>query len=986
MSRKLITASSILMLLVLVLTASGSPAVVVRQQNARHMASVEKFDAHYRVPNEAAIPLLLEEQGVSLDGMTAEQVEARVMAFREDFNEKNPDTPNPEKLRKLLEKERPVASARTMKSAQDTQSGGQTDRSIKSLVVLMEFNPAEETWTSQVDADGNCVDTEVTMAGPLHNEIPAPGPRDNNTIWYQDTTPELYDEIYFGEGPDAGVIVHHPNLGEVDLRGKTMVNYYLEMSGGKFAPAGMIYPKWFQAQHNEGWYGEDGCGGSHNVRAGDLVLEAIGAVQADNPGFDWQSFDGNSDGIVDNFTVIHAGMGQEAGGGSQGNFSIWSHASMVGWPDGVVVCEMGSAGCPDRDILVKEYSMDPENIDLGVIAEEFGHAAFGLPDLYTTDAQGSISNWAIMESGSWNGILGGMEPAPFPLWFKYILGWADVKELDYDSPTMVTKVGQLLKTPKGTYTGLKINLPDKEVVVENPLGTGQAWWSDVGDGVNYSLTRALDLTGATAPVLSFDSYWSIEEDWDYGYVEVSTDGGATWTLLPDMDGIFTTTDPNGNNQGVGLTGENQATLRFDLAAYAGQAVQLRLVYGTDAAVQWSGWFADNFAVADGATTLWSDDVEAGAGDWAAEGWKLVPLTNIYPRYYLVEWRNNQGFDHGLQYPYSTVYYDEDEWQVDRAPYTVPGMLVYLRDSSYDYDYNLYDSIMDAPSIGPKHGLLLVDSHFWPYEWSNYAYNTGAFLRVNSRVQPGNASFTLQDTTPFTLNLGYDPATGEYVDTPLETKTFGPQPAVPVFHDSLGYYPGLWYRPGLYYWDKPASMVIPAKDIYSTRITHLDRTPYTGLYGATVSGLPLGSGNPGDDGVQYGLHIAVLEKRPDGSGAKILTWNSPALTKVEMTGAKKVKRAASYLDYQVKISNTTPMAQAVTVTDVLPENTLLLSPTKGYTNVDNTLVWTGTLQPGQVKVINLTLRIVPGTPAGTVFTNSVFVEDGAVGSSATMDIE
>lgn len=982
MSKKLITASSILMLLVLVLTASGSPAVVVRQQDARQMASTEKFDAHYRVPNDVGIALLLEEEGVPLSALSVSQQKTMIQDYKEQFVKKNPDTPNPEKLRKLLEKERPVVSARTMMSAGSNQSGGETDRSIKSLVVLMEFNPAEETWTSHVDAEGNCVDTTVTMAGPLHNEIPAPGPRDNNTIWYQDTTPELYNEIYFGEGPEAGVIVQHPNLGEVDLRGKTMVNYYLEMSGGKFAPAGMIYPKWFQAQHSEGWYGEDGCGGSHNVRAGNLVLEAIGAVQADTPGFDWQGLDGNGDGIVDNFTVIHAGMGQEAGGGAQGNFSIWSHASMVGWPDGVLVCEMGSAGCPDRDIRVKEYSMDPENIDLGVIAEEFGHAAFGLPDLYTTDAQGSISNWAIMESGSWNGILGGMEPAPFPLWFKYILGWANVQELDYDSPATVTKVGQLLKTPKGTYTGLKINLPDKEIVVENPLGTGQAWWSDLGDGVNYTLTRAFDLAGVAAPVFSFASYWSIEEDWDYGYVEVSTDGGATWELLPDMDGFFTTTDPNGNNLGVGLTGEGQGTLRFDLAAYAGQAIQLRLLYGTDAAVQENGWFVDDFALADGETVLWSDDIEAGMGGWDAVGWKFVPFTNIFPRYYLVEWRNNQGFDHGLQYPYSTVYSDDDEWEVDRAPYTVPGMLVYLRDTSYSFDYTLYDSIYDAPSWGNKHALLLVDSHFWPYTWDTVRYTSGAYYRANARVQPGNASFTLQETTPFTLRLG---TTG---GTVLETKTFGPQPAVSVFHDSLGYYPGFYFNGDgyLYWWDKAASMVVPAKGDYSTRITWLDQTPLTELFGIDVGGTVLGTGNPGDDGVQYGLHIAVLDKRSDGSAARILTWNSPALTKVEMTGAKKVKRAATYLNYQVKVSNITPMAQTITLTDVLPENTVLMAPTKGYTQVDNTLVWTGTLQPGQVKIINLTLLVSPGTPAGTVFTNSVFVDDDAIGSSATMDIE
>ena len=59
-----------------------------------------------------------------------------------------------------------------------------------------------------------------------------------------------------------------------------------------------------------------------------------------------------------------------------------------------------------------------------------------------------------------------------------------------------------------------------------------------------------------------------------------------------------------------------------------------------------------------------------------------------------------------------------------------------------------------------------------------------------------------------------------VRDPLETKTFEPLPAVSQFHDSLGYYPGLWYRPatnGLYFWDAEASAVVPAKDNY----THQD---------------------------------------------------------------------------------------------------------------------------------------------------------------------
>ena len=203
-----------------------------------------------------------------------------------------------------------------------------------------------------------------------------------------------------------------------------------------------------------------------------------------------------ANGIVDNFTVIHAGMGQEAGGGQQGDFAIWSHASAIDFPAGKLACAKGSAGCPDRDIYVREYSMDPENIDVGVISEEFGHAAFGLPDIYTTDAQASPSNWAIMEAGSWNGKLGGMQPAPFPLVFRYLVGWAKPVELDYTTGPTIVKVGQLSLRPKGTEQGIKINLPDTVIDTPNPLGTGKAWWSDRADLADFYLAHDFDLTGS----------------------------------------------------------------------------------------------------------------------------------------------------------------------------------------------------------------------------------------------------------------------------------------------------------------------------------------------------------------------------------------------------------------------------------------------------------------------------------------------------------
>jgi len=402
------------------------------------------------------------------------------------------------------------------------------------------------------------------------------------------------------------------------------------------------------------------------------------------------------------------------------------------------------------------------------------------------------------------------------------------------------------------------------------LGTGKAWWSDRADVANFYLAHDFDLTGTTAPIFSFASDWSFEQDYDYGYFEVSDDGGATWTKLPDMDGIFVD-DGLGN---LGLNGEGQGTLRFDLAAYAGKQISLRLLYTSDVGVQWAGWFADDFKLADGATTLFTDDVENPPNGWTTNHFVIVPLTRTYPVYYMAEWRNASGFDKGLAYPYTTIYNNPatTEWQVDRCPYTVPGMLLWLRNGAQDFDYTLYNSLYDPPSYGPKHALLVVDSHYWPMEWEGMG-TTGAHLRLNSRCQPGNATFTLQDTTPYTVRRPN--AAGNI----LETKTFTPLPAVPQFNDSLGYYPGMRFRAAnpleylLYFWDAPASLVVPAKGNYTTRVTWGDKTPATDLYGTDLGDTILGTGNPGDNGVQYGLNMVVVDKAKDGSWGKIAVWNS-----------------------------------------------------------------------------------------------------------------
>jgi hypothetical protein len=131
---------------------------------------------------------------------------------------------------------------------------------------------------------------------------------------------------------------------------------------------------------------------------------------------------------------------------------------------------------------------------------------------------------------------------------------------------------------------------------------GDVWYS--GDGDLLDSWAIFETTGGGT--LTFDTYWDIEDNWDFGFVQVSTDGGATWTSL---EGDYTTDviDPSGHPDIAanlpGLTGWscNYAAdpcwinLSYDLSAYPGN-ILVAFRYMTDWSFTYEGWFIDNVDV------------------------------------------------------------------------------------------------------------------------------------------------------------------------------------------------------------------------------------------------------------------------------------------------------------------------------------------------------------------------------------------------------
>lgn len=156
------------------------------------------------------------------------------------------------------------------------------------------------------------------------------------------------------------------------------------------------------------------------------------------------------------------------------------------------------------------------------------------------------------------------------------------------------------------------------------------WWGNRGDSMDTRLTRQLDLTGLTRATVSYWVWYDIEKNWDYGYVEVSTDNGSHWTSLPTAR--TTDLDPEGQNYGNGYTGQSGGWLseQVDLSPFAGGKLLFRFEYVTDDAVNNPGIAVDDICLVE---TGVCDDSET-PGDWQAEG--FVRVTAALPQRYAVQ--------------------------------------------------------------------------------------------------------------------------------------------------------------------------------------------------------------------------------------------------------------------------------------------------------------------------------------------------------------
>ncbi len=665
----------------------------------------------------------------------------------------------------------------------DNRSDPLTTKQLKLKEQALEAKLNGKAWgkTHQV-ARGQFVELEREGEGTVwtvlgefadykHNEmIPEPDRTiDNTTIWVPDFSRDYFMDLLFNEAPGAN----------------SMRNFYIEQSSNRYtvhgdvtdwvgvpgdawtydddleSPLGGNAVWYFLMDSVNGWY-------DAQIAAGKTPAQ-INEYLNDFDVWDRYDYDGDGnfdepDGYIDTAQFVHAGEGNEAGGGILGDAAIWSHSWYAFYGDigdtGPDFNKYGGVQIGNSDYWVGKYTIQPENGGVGVFTHEFGHD-LGLPDLYdTSGGENGTGFWTLMSSGSWldDGLdTIGNKSSHMGAWEKFQLGWLNY-EVARAGLKSEHKLGPMETNTKQAQ-GLFVILPKKEVVtnIGNPFDGDYYYYSGAGDNLDNSMTKSVTLPAGTVELAAKVRY-NIELDWDYAYLTVN--GTSVETNLSS------TTDPHGQNFGFGITGVSSGwvDLTADLSAFAGQTITLGFRYWTDVNTGGFGFMVDEINI----TGFPTDGAESDAG-WtyapASGGFRVTNGTEtaLYNHYYVVEFRQYWGYDKTLQVgPYNWGFQDNPAiggTMVEHFPYQ-DGMLINYWDTS-----QRNNQVRRHPGAGL---LLPIDAH------------PTAMIRPDggvwrNRIQTFDSTFTLAPTDALNLHWRSVPY------------FFPSQPGVSIFDDRITYY-------------------------------------------------------------------------------------------------------------------------------------------------------------------------------------------------------
>lgn len=182
------------------------------------------------------------------------------------------------------------------------------------------------------------------------------------------------------------------------------------------------------------YYGENDAETEQDSRPAEMVIEAVNLAKSQVS--NWQQYDWDNDGEVDQVMIIYAGEGEASGGAES---TIWPHeynlaaANYFGKGTGPVTVDnnlevntyaVANEGMVEQSLFGESFTY----MGIGTICHEFSHC-LGLMDMYDTAYGGNfgMDAWSLMDQGSYNN--NGFTPANYTSFEKQQIGWITPKEL-----------------------------------------------------------------------------------------------------------------------------------------------------------------------------------------------------------------------------------------------------------------------------------------------------------------------------------------------------------------------------------------------------------------------------------------------------------------------------------------------------------------------------------------------------------------------------
>lgn len=170
----------------------------------------------------------------------------------------------------------------------------------------------------------------------------------------------------------------------------------------------------------------------------------------------------------------------------------------------------------------------------------------------------------------------------------------------------------------------------QKLIDSTPNSGEQMWFAPPIDELNAQLTASFDLSTVSSATLEYAIWYDLEEDYDFAYVSISTDNGATWDILLTEESSAGDYGPAYNGTSDSKTGWVDQSI--SLNEYTGNTVLIRFEVLTDSDITNRGVAIDDISIPE--LNNYKSTVEDGTEGWQAQG--FVPIGTQLPQQWSVQ--------------------------------------------------------------------------------------------------------------------------------------------------------------------------------------------------------------------------------------------------------------------------------------------------------------------------------------------------------------